>query len=153
MMYLEDLEVGAVFQSGSHTLTESEIIQFASVYDPQPFHTDPVAAKDTFFQGLCASGWHTAAVTMKLFVTGEFQLVGGQIGAGVDQLKWPVPTRPGDTLSVESRVLETRQLKSRPDRGLARVEITARNQRGEIAQQMVANVLAFRRPTPPLSGA
>jgi len=146
MLYLEDLQTGNCYTAGSQTITESDIIAFATQYDPQPFHTDPVAAGESFFGELCASGWHTAAITMKLFVSGEFQLHGGLIGAGVDELRWPVPTLPGDTLTVDSRILDVRPSRSKPDRGIVRVQITARNQRSEIAQQMTANILAWKRP-------
>ncbi len=147
MLYLDDLTPGTRYSAPSQTITESDIIEFARQYDPQPFHTDPVAAQSSFFSGLCASGWHTAAVTMKLFVTGQFQLVGGLVGAGVEELRWPVPTRPGDTLTVESEILDVRRSRTKPERGIVRVRITARNQRGEIAQQMTANILAWRRPS------
>lgn len=146
MLYLEDLQPGTRYSADSHTLSKDEIINFSKQYDPQPFHFDPAAATDSFFGELCASGWHTAAVTMKLFVTGEFQLHGGLIGAGVEELRWPVPTRPGDTLTVDSEILEVRPSRSKPDRGIVRVRITARNQRNEIAQQMTANILVWKRP-------
>src|SRR5271170_7296852 len=107
---LEDLAVGQVFVSGSHTLDASQIKTFAREFDPQPFHTDEEAAKNTFFGGLAASGWHTAAITMRLLVS-SISISGGLIGAGGD-LSWPRATRPGDTLHVETEVLEIRPSRS-----------------------------------------
>ena len=101
-LHLDDLHVGQRFTSASHTIDEAQIKAFASQFDPQPFHTDEEAAKGTFFKGLAASGWHTAAITMRLNVEGGLPLAGGIIGAG-GEITWPAPTRPGDTLHVESR--------------------------------------------------
>ena len=104
-LYLEDLAVGAQFRSGSYTMTEDEIKQFARQYDPQVFHLDDAGARDTLFGGLAASGWHTAAVAMRLLVEGGLPIAGGLIGAGTE-LRWPRPVRPGDTLTVQTTVLE-----------------------------------------------
>src|ERR1700712_4644683 len=112
VLYLEDLQVGDVFTSGEITVTAEEIVAFASRYDPQPFHTDPEAAKNSFFGGLAASGWHTAALTMSLVVTQGPQFSGGTIGAG-GELNWPTPTRPGDRLHVRVTVLEVTPSQSR----------------------------------------
>src|SRR6185312_8535661 len=111
-LYLDDLHVGQRFTSGTHTLDEAQIVAFASAYDPQPFHTDPAAARTTLFGGLAASGWHTAAITMKLLVGIRPAIAGGIIGAG-GELEWPQPTRPGDTLRVDSEIMEIRPSRSR----------------------------------------
>jgi acyl dehydratase len=121
--HLEDLTPGRIFRSPAYTVTPETIKEFASRYDPQHFHLDEESAKDSFFEGLAASGWHTAAVTMRLMVTGELDLALGVIGAGVESIKWHRPVRPGDVLTTESRVLETRIMKSRPGLGLARFEV------------------------------
>ncbi|HMO15942.1 MAG TPA: MaoC family dehydratase [Pirellulaceae bacterium] len=144
-IYLEDLSVGQVFASGSHTFVQHEMIEFAQQFDPQDFHLDPARAVDTFFGRLCASGWHTAAVTMRLFVTGELRIAGGLVGAGVEQLRWSVPTYPGDTVTVSATILEVRQMRSKPEFGIVKAQIIATNQHGEIAQQMIANLVVPRR--------
>jgi acyl dehydratase len=144
--YFEDLSPGLTFKTGSRTLDAEAIKQFARDYDPQPFHTDEVAAKDTFFGELVASGWHTMAVTMRLLVDGEFKPAGGVIGGGVDEFRWPIPVRPGDTLSAVSEVVESRPSKSRTDIGLVRVRHNTLNQRGETVQTFIANHVVQRRP-------
>ena len=143
-LYLEDLYVGQKFLSGTHTLTEEEIIAFAEMYDPQPFHTDKEAAKDTFFQGLAASGWQTASLTMGLLVRGGIPLGGGLIGAGAE-LSWPRPTRAGETLQVESEVLEIKESRTRPERGIVKVRSTTRNAQGETLQILTSNMVVFKR--------
>jgi acyl dehydratase len=145
MLYLEDFEVGQRFVTGEHLMTADEIKAFAADFDPQPFHLDEDAAKDSFFGGLAASGWHTAAVSMRLMVEGGARTAGGQIGAGVE-LAWPQATRPGDILRVEIEVLEILPSKSRPDRGLVVMRNETKNQRGEVVQRAVVKALAFRRP-------
>src|SRR5262249_3917629 len=115
-LYLDDLKVGQRFMSGTRVVTEPEIKAFAREFDPQPFHLDEEVAKATLFGGLAASGWHTAAMTMKLLVDAGLPLQGGILGAGAE-IAWPLPTRPGDTLQVESEVLEITPSRSRPDRG------------------------------------
>jgi acyl dehydratase len=150
MLYLEDLAAGQSFRTATPIeLTAADVLGFGAAFDPQPFHTDPQAAEDSFFQGLAASGWHTAAVTMRLLVTQGPALAGGIIGAGVEELKWPRATRPGDALSLEIKVLEVREMRTKPDLGLVRVKVTTLNQRGEIAQVMVANLVVPKRPTAP----
>jgi len=146
-LYFEDFSVGQRLTSGTHALDEAQIIAFASDFDPQPFHTDPVAARDTFFQGLAASGWHTASITMKLLVGSGVPIAGGMIGAG-GEISWPRPTRPGDVLEVESEVLETRQSRSRPERGMVTLRSVTRNQRGETVQVFTAKLVVPTRPTP-----
>ncbi len=143
--YWEDFAVGQTFGSGTVTLTADDIKAFASKYDPQPFHTDERAAAGTFFGGLVASGWHTAAVTMRLLVQSDLRVAGGLIGAGLDEVKWPRPVQPGDTLHVGIEVIETRPLKSRPQQGIVRVKVQTFNQKDEPVQSFVANLLVPRR--------
>ena len=116
--YLEDFTVGHVYSSGRLTVDKARIKAFAAEFDPQPFHLDEEAARHSLLGGLAASGWHTAAMTMRLLVGSDFKPAGGLIGAGVDELRWPRPVRPGDQLQVESEVLEVRVSKSRPQQGL-----------------------------------
>ena len=142
-LYLDDLHVGQRFISASHTIDEAQIKAFALQFDPQPFHTDEEAAKNTFFKGLAASGWHTAAITMRLNVE-SLPLAGGVIGAG-GELNWPAPTRPGDILHVESEVLEITPSRSKPDRGIAVVLIRTINQRGEVVQITKAKLIVPRK--------
>ena len=137
---LEDLRVGQRFVSGTHQLDVGQIRAFAAQFDPQPFHLDAEAATATLFGGLVASGWHTAAITMRLLVEGGLPLAGGIIGAGGD-ITWPNPTRPGDVLQVESVVLELRPSRSRPDRGIATIRSETRNQRGDTVQVLVARLV------------
>jgi len=143
-LYLEDLEVGQRTTTESHELDEAQIIVFAEQFDPQVFHLDPEAAKQTFFGGLAASGWHTAAITMKLLVQSGLPIAGGVIGAG-GEVSWPRPTRPGDVLTVESEVLEIRPSRSHPDRGMAIVRSETKNQHGDVLQIMTAKLVVPRR--------
>ena len=143
-LYFDDLHVGQRFVSGTHRIDEAQIIAFASEFDPQLFHVDSEAAKSTFFQELVASGWHTAAITMRLMVNSGLPIAGGLIGAAAE-IAWPKPTRPGDTLHVESEVIELRPLRSRPDRGIATVRNETRDQNGEIVQVMTAKMIVPRR--------
>ena len=122
--YLEDFTVGQTFGSGRLRIDEEQIRRFASEFDPQPFHLDDKAARDTIFRGLAASGWHTAALTMRLLVEGELKPAGGLVGAGIDELRWPRAVCPGDELRVESEVLEVRPSKSRPEQGMIKVRTT-----------------------------
>ena len=144
-MYLEDFEVGQIFGSGQVTVTEEEIIRFGTQFDPQPFHLDPEAAKGTFFRGLAASGWHTAALTMRLLVGGEMTPANGIIGAGFETLNWPRPVRPGDALHVVSEVLEVRPSKSRPTQGMIKVRSTTLNQNDEVVQESVGSLVVMAR--------
>lgn len=145
LLYLEDLYVGQRFTSAEHALDVAQVKSFASQFDPQPFHLDEEAAKDSLFGKLAASGWHTAAITMRLMATGGIPLAGGLIGANVD-VTWPKPTYPGDTLRLVTEVLEINPSRSRPDRGMITVRITTLNQRDEVAQDMKCRMLAFSRP-------
>jgi acyl dehydratase len=144
-LYLEDLEVGQRFGSGEYEMTAERIKAFAAEFDPQPFHLDEAAGEVSLFRGLAASGWHTAAVTMRLLVTGELRFAGGLIGVGGD-INWPRPTRPGDTLKVQSEIVEIRPSRSKPEQGLVSVRNVVTNQRGDEVQIFTAKILAFRRP-------
>ena len=144
--YFEDFAPGQTYKSGSLRVEVAEIKAFAAQYDPQPFHLDEEAAKATFFGALAASGWHTAALTMRLLVAGDLHPAGGIIGAGIDELRWPRAVRPGDELHVESEILEVRPSKSRPDQGLIKVKTVTVNQNGEPVQVFVGNLVVPRRP-------
>ena len=143
--YLEDLKVGDRFESGTYEVTEKAIIEFAREFDPQPFHLDLEAAKKSIFGGLVASGWHTAAITMRLLVTSNLNLAGGAIGLGVDEMRFPKPVRPGDTLRLELEIVEIRPSRSKPDRGTARIRYATRNQKDEIVFTQTATVLVPKR--------
>ena len=145
--YFEDFAVGQVYGSGRITVEEERIKAFAAEFDPQPFHLDEDSARRSIFGGLAASGWHTAALTMRLLVESDFKPVGGIVGAGFDEFRWPVPVRPGDELRVEGEVLEVRPSKSRPHQGLLKVRTTTKNQKGEAVQVSVGNLVVPRRPT------
>ena len=144
--YFEDIHAGDRFRSGDHAIGESEMVEFARRYDPQPFHTDPVAAQASLFGGLAASGWFTAAVTMRLLALGELRIAGGMIGMGVEELRWPQPVRAGDRLNVETEVLEVRPSRSRPQHGIVRVRNVTHNGAGEIVQTMITALFVPRRP-------
>ncbi len=144
--YLEDFAAGQTFGSGRMKIDRERIKSFAAEFDPQPFHLDEAAARDTLFRSLAASGWHTAAVTMRLLVEGELKPAGGIVGAGFDEFRWPRPVRPGDELRVESEVLEVRPSKSRPDQGLIKVRTTTLNQNNEPVQVSIGNLIVPRRP-------
>ncbi|MDR0997085.1 MAG: MaoC family dehydratase [Zoogloeaceae bacterium] len=143
-LHLEDLSIGDTFASRPLTLSADDIKGFARQFDPQPFHLDEATAQDSFFQGLAASGWHTAALSMRLLVE-TLPLAGGVIGAGVE-LDWPQPVRPGDTLSIRISIEDIRPSRSRPDRGIVHLLVSTLNQSGALCQTMRAKVLAFRRP-------
>ena len=142
-LYLEDLQVGQEFLSAEHSLDAGQIIAYAEQFDPQPFHLDEEAARDSFFQGLAASGWHTMSITMKLMVQ-SMPFAKGIIGAG-GEITWPRPTRPGDILRVQSTIREIRPSRSRADRGMVQIRSLTLNQRGEVLQELTANLLAFRK--------
>ena len=147
LLYLDDLEVGQRFTSGTHALDLDQIRAFARQFDPQPFHLDEEAAKRSLFQGLAASGWHTAAITMRLLNDGGLPIAGGIIGAG-GEIQWPQPTRPGDILHVESEILTITPSRSRPDRGMAIMRSETRNQKGEVLQILTAKLVVPRRTKP-----
>jgi len=144
-LYLDDLSVGQRFTSGTLTVTEADIKAFAAQYDPQPFHLDDAAARQTLFGGLAASGWHTAALSMRLLVEGGAPLAGGIIGGG-GEISWPKPTRPGDVLHVEAEVLEITPSRSKPDRGMVVMRNETKNQNGEAVQVTTMKLVVPRRP-------
>jgi acyl dehydratase len=143
-LYLEDVHVGMRLVSATHVLDAEQIKAFARQFDPQAFHLDESTAADSFFQGLAASGWHTAALTMRLLTTMKPTIAGGIIGAGAE-LNWPTATRPGDELRVESEVAEIRPSRSRPDRGIVLLKSQTLNQHNEVRQQLAAKLVMFRR--------
>jgi acyl dehydratase len=144
-LFFDDLHVGQRWTSGSYELDAEQIKDFAAAFDPQPFHLDEEVAGHTLFGGLAASGWHTAAISMRLQVEGGLPIAGGLIGAG-GEIAWPQPTRPGDVLHVENEVLAVTPSRSRPDRGTATVRCETRNQRGEIVQVFTARIVVPTRP-------
>jgi acyl dehydratase len=143
--YLEDFAAGQTFKSGRVVVDKEKIFDFAGQFDPQPFHLDEQAALKSPFKGLAASGWHTAAITMRLLVDGEFRPAGGILGVGFEELSWPRAVRPGDELHAVSEILEVRPSKSRPDRGLIKVRTTTFNQNGEAVMVYTGNLLVPRR--------
>lgn len=143
--YLEDFAVGQTFGSDRLEVDEEQIRRFAGEFDPQPFHLDAQAASRTIFAGLAASGWHTAALTMRLLVDSPFKPAGGIVGASIEELRWPRPVRPGDELRVESEVLEVRESRSRPEQGMIKVRTTTLNQHGEAVQVFVGNLVVRRK--------
>ncbi|MEU1953475.1 MaoC family dehydratase [Nocardia rhamnosiphila] len=147
LYYLDDFVPGQQFAGNSRIRIEADRVKtFASEFDPQPFHLDEGVAGASIFRGLAASGWHTAAVTMRLLVDSEFKPAGGIVGAGFDELRWPLPVRPGDELRVESEVLEVRSSQSRPEQGLVKLRTNTLNQNQEIVQISVGNLVVPRRP-------
>ena len=143
-LYFDDLSVGQRFTTANHHLSADDIVAFARQYDPQGFHLDADEAENSLFAGLAASGWHTAAISMRLLVESGPKLVGGLVGAS-GELSWPRPTRPGDTLYVETEVLELVPSRSKPDRGMATVRNTTLNQNGEPVQIFVVKLVVPRR--------
>jgi acyl dehydratase len=144
-LYLDDFQVGQRFVTRSYTLDADQIKAFAAQFDPQPFHLDEVAAKASLFGGLAASGWHTAAITMRLLVESGAPIAGGLVGVG-GEISWPRPTRPGDVLSVASEVLAVIPSRSKPDRGTVTMRSETKNQRGEVVQRLTAKLVVPRRP-------
>jgi acyl dehydratase len=146
LLYLEDLHPGQTFTSHAEEITEAAIKEFAEKFDPQPFHLDDEAAKSTLFGGLAASGWHTAAFTMRLNVTSGPKLANGIIGGG-GEINWPTPTRPGDILHVEYEVLEVTPSRTRPERGTILLKTETKNQHGTIVQTTTVRLIVPRRPS------
>jgi len=144
--YFEDYVPGHVHELGTITVTEAEIIDFAKQFDPQYFHVDPEKAKASRFGGIIASGWHTASMVMRLYVDRYLSHVAGMASPGVDEIRWPNPVRPGDTLSIRVTVLEARPSRTKPDRGIVRGRVEAFNQRGEPVMSMVGLSIFGRRP-------
>ena len=143
--YLEDFAVGQTFGSGRLRISKEQVRAFAAEFDPQPFHLDEEAAQNTIFKGLAASGWHTAALTMRLLVESELKPAGGIVGAGFDEFRWPRPVRPGDELHIESEVLEVRASRSLPNQGMIKVRTMTLNQHNETVQVQIANLIVPRR--------
>lgn len=143
--YLDDFTVGQTFGSGTLRVDADRIKAFAAEFDPQPFHLDEAAAQGSVFRGLAASGWHTAALTMRLLVQSELSPAGGIVGGGFDEFRWPRPVRPGDTLHLESEILDVRPSQSRPGQGLLKVRTTTFNQNSEPVQILIANLVVPRR--------
>jgi acyl dehydratase len=144
-LYLEDLQVGQRFTSGTYRMELERMKAFAAEFDPQPFHLDEAAAQASVFQGLAATGWHTAAVAMRLLVTSGLHIANGLIGLG-GEIAWPRATRPGDTLRVEAEILEIRPSRSKPNQGIVTIRSTTLNQNDEPVQIFTARILVFRRP-------
>ena len=142
--YFEDLKAGDRFKSVTYQVSEEEIINFAREFDPQPFHLDAAVADQTMFKGLIASGWHTAAITMRLFVQ-TLNFAEGAIGLGVDELRWPNAVRPGDRLQVETEIIDLRVSRSKLSHGIVRLRNVTVNQHGEVVQTMSASALVLRR--------
>ena len=144
--YFEDYPVGAVFELGSMSVTEHEIIEFAERFDPQPFHIDPAAAHDTIYGGIIASGWHTGSIFMRLLVDGFISSVASMGSPGIDEIRWPVPVRPGDRLRLRVTILEARLSKSKPDRGITKTLGELFSQNGEIVMSVRSNGFVGCRP-------
>jgi len=144
MLYFEDIAAGQTYRSPELRIDAAAITEFAARFDPQPFHLDDAAARDSLFEGLAASGWHTAALTMKLCLSSDFQPAGGIIGVG-GELLWPRAVRPGDALHVEIEVLETRTSRSRPHQGVVKIRITTLNQQGDPVQTFTPTLFVDRR--------
>ena len=144
-LFLEDVEVGQKFTSGTYVMDAKRIKEFAAEFDPQPFHLDEVAAKESVFNGLAASGWHTAAVAMRLLATSSLRFANGILGLG-GEISWPRPTRPGDTLHMDSEILDIKSSQSRPDRGIVTIRSTMLSQNGDTVYVLKAKLLVPRRP-------
>ena len=143
--YLEDFAVGQIFRAGPVPVRADRIKASAAEFDPRPFHLDEQAGQGTVFGGLVASGWHTAAMTMRLLVDSDFDPAGGIVGAGFEEFRWARPVRPGDELRVEAEVVEVRPSRSRPDQGILKVRTTTLNQRDEAVQISLGNLVVPRR--------
>jgi acyl dehydratase len=146
VLYFEDFQPGKIFELGSHTVTKDEIVAFASQFDPQPFHVDEEAAAEGPFGGLVASGWHTSAIWMRLWVTEVLNRSAGMGSPGIEELRWLQPVRPGDTLTGRLTVLEATPSVRRPGRGTVRSQAELLNQRGETVLAMTARGFFALRP-------
>ena len=142
--FFENLQKGDRFKSETYKVTEEQIISFAREFDPQPFHLDPAVAEKTMFGELIASGWHTAAISMRLFVK-ALNFAEGAIGLGVDEMRWPTAVKAKDVLQVETEILDLRESRSKPSHGIARICNVTTNQRGEVVQTMMASALVLRK--------
>ncbi len=146
-VYFDDLRVGDRFTSDVYAVNEDAIIAFAREFDVQPFHLDRAAANESIFGALAASGWHTAAIAMRLFTTGPLQFVGGAVGLGVDELRWPVAVRAGDIVQLETEIIEARESRSKPSHGIIRISNVMRNEHREVVLSYTANAMVQRRQT------
>lgn len=144
--YYEDFLVGEVYDYGGRTVSAQDIIRFAREFDPQTFHVDPQAAKDTAFGGLVASGWHTSALAMRIMVDGLLKGAATMASPGIDEIRWLKPVRPGDTLRVRAEITDKIPSKTKPDRGLIKLRQTIRNQDGEVVMTMISMAFFQRRP-------
>ena len=144
-LYLEDFAIGQKFTSGTSFIDAQSIQEFATQFDPQPFHTNVELAKSSFFKGLVASGWHTAGISMRLLVESDLKPAGGLIGAGIEQLKWPLPTYPGDELSLDIEVVDIRRSSSNPNNGILKVKVLTKNKNGETVMSYIAALLVKSR--------
>ncbi|MDQ6655394.1 MAG: MaoC family dehydratase [Verrucomicrobiota bacterium] len=144
-LYLEDISIGQRFESDAYEVTEAAMIAFARQFDPQPFHLEHAAADASVFAGLAASGWHTAAIAMRLMMTGPMKFAGGAVGLGVDELRWPVAVRPNDTLRLVTEIVDARPSKSKPEHGIIRIRNVMTNAAGEVVLSYFANALVQRR--------
>ncbi len=140
--YFEDFAIGQTFQTATYQITKDEIIEFASQFDPQFFHTDEIAAKNSLFGGLAASGWHTAAISMKLLIEAEPKVAGGMIGTRIE-LAWPKPTYPNDILQVFSLITEIED--SHPKRGFIIMKSETKNHKDEVVMVQTARILVFKK--------
>jgi acyl dehydratase len=145
--YLEDFKVGQIFRSGPLRVDADRIKSFAKDFDPQPFHLDENDATESLFGGLAASGWHTAAMTMRILVDSDLKPAGGIIGVGFEEFRWPAPVRPGDELRIEAEILEVRTSRSRPTQGFIKIRTTTLNQHNTTVQMAVGQLLVPRRHT------
>lgn len=144
--YFEDYAAGYTYEFGSMEVTAAEIIEFASKYDPQYFHIDAEKAKASRFGGIVASGWHTVSLVMRLYVDHFLSHVASLASPGVDELRWPNPVRPGDTLKIRVTILEAQPSRSKPDRGVVRAKLEALNQKDELVLSMIGMSILARRP-------
>ena len=147
LRYFEDYAPGTTYDCGSVGIDQASIIAFAKEFDPQPFHVDPVTAAAGPYGGLIASGWHTAAIVMRLLVDNYLSAEASLGSAGLDELRWPHPVRPGDTLRVRATVVESRRSLSKPDRGIVKTMVEAVNQDGRTVMRATAiNFMLVRPP-------
>lgn len=144
-LFLEDIQAGQVFGSAPYAVTPDNIKEFAAAWDPQVFHLDEAGAADSFFGGLAASGWHTACLSMRLLVTSDFRPINGIVGAGLDELKWLRPVRPGDILTLRTEVVEVKAMRSKPGFGICTVRVTTLDQNGEAVQVFVSPLVVRAR--------
>ncbi len=144
--YFDDLAVGATVDLGKRSVSEEEILRFAREFDPQPFHIDPEAARNSIFGGIIASGWHTCSITMRLLVDGLLSHSSSLGSPGIEQIRWVKPVRPGDTLHAVLTVQEVRMSQSKPDRGTARLHIDVTNQADELVMWMESFGMFARHP-------